>query len=170
MLSFHEMLVRFIAALALGALLGVEREIVGKEAGVRTVMLVTGGASLFAMIALALPYITAANIGALPDPTLLNSAVGIIANIVIGIGFLGGGLIVKMNDHPHGVTTAALVWAAAAIGTLVGIGLIDFAITAGVLMTILLYILRALNIHEANSASTATSKPTVAKTKASPKK
>jgi putative Mg2+ transporter-C (MgtC) family protein len=148
MLNFQEMLVRFIAALALGALLGLERELVGKEAGVRTVMLVTGGASLFAMIALTLPYITASNIGVIPDPSTLNSAVGVIANIVIGIGFLGGGLIVKMNDHPHGVTTAALVWTAAAIGTLVGIGLIDFAIAAGVLTTVILYILRALNLAD----------------------
>lgn len=146
------MLVRFVAALALGALLGVEREIVGKEAGVRTVMLVTGGASIFAMIALALPYITASAINTLPDATAVNSAFGVIANIVVGIGFLGAGLIVKMNDHPHGVTTAALVWAAAAIGTLVGIGLIDFAITAGILTTVLLYALRALNIHEAETS------------------
>jgi putative Mg2+ transporter-C (MgtC) family protein len=152
MLSFEEMLVRFIAALALGALLGIERELVGKEAGVRTVMLVTGGASLFAMVALTLPYITAAQLGSFPDATAVNSAFGVIANIVVGIGFLGAGLIVKMNDHPHGVTTAALVWAAAAIGTLVGIGLIDFAITSGVLMTILLYILRALNINEKSSS------------------
>jgi putative Mg2+ transporter-C (MgtC) family protein len=148
MLSFEEMFVRFIAALALGALLGLEREIVGKEAGVRTVMLVTGGASLFAMVALTLPYITASSMGLLPDAAALNSAFGVIANIVVGIGFLGAGLIVKMNDHPHGVTTAALVWAAAAIGTLVGIGLIDFAIVAGVFMTLVLYFLRALKLSD----------------------
>lgn len=147
MLSFHEMLLRFVAALALGALLGLERELVGKEAaGIRTTMLVTGGASIFAMIALTLPYITASTIGAVPDAVSLNSAFGVIANIVVGIGFLGAGLIIKLNNQPHGVTTAALIWASAAIGTLVGIGLINFAVTAGVLLTILLYILRTLNL------------------------
>jgi putative Mg2+ transporter-C (MgtC) family protein len=148
MLTFEQMFVRFLVALALGALLGLERELVGKEAGVRTVMLVTGGASIFAMIALTLPYITAATQGVLPDATALNSALGVIANIVVGIGFLGAGLIIKTNDHPHGVTTAALVWAAAAVGTLVGIGLINFAIAAAVLVTILLYFLRGLNVFE----------------------
>ena len=146
MLTPETMLIRLLGALALGALLGLEREIVGKEAGVRTVMLVTGGASIFAMIALALPYITAATTGNLPDATALNSAFSVIANIVVGIGFLGAGLIVKLDDHPHGVTTAALVWTAAAIGTLMGLGMIIFAITAGILITILLYVLRAVNV------------------------
>lgn len=149
MLTFEEMLIRFIAALALGALLGVEREIVGKEAGVRTVMLVTGGASLFAMTALALPYIVSAQTGNLADVIARNSGfLTMIANIVVGIGFLGAGLIIKTEDRVHGVTTAALVWAAAAIGTLVGVGLINFAITAGIITTLLLYVLRALNISE----------------------
>jgi putative Mg2+ transporter-C (MgtC) family protein len=153
MLSFEQMFVRFVAALAIGALLGLERELVGKAAGVRTVMLVSGGASLFAIIALTLPYITAANMGGLPDPSLVNSAVGVIANIVVGIGFLGGGLIIKMNDHPQGVTTAAVVWTAAAIGTLMGIGLVEFGIATGFLITILLYLLRALSVNGTRSSS-----------------
>lgn len=145
------MLIRFIAALALGALLGLERELVGKEAGIRTVMLVTGGASLFAMAALALPYIVSAQTGNLADVIARNSGfLTMIANIVVGIGFLGAGLIIQTDDRIHGVTTAALVWAAAAIGTLVGIGLIDFAIAAGVLMVIILYLLRTLNVADGN--------------------
>jgi putative Mg2+ transporter-C (MgtC) family protein len=148
MLTFEQMFLRFIIALALGALLGLERELVGKEAGIRTVMLVSGGASLFAMMAMALPYITATATGTVPDPTLLNSGFGIIANIVVGIGFLGGGIIIKLNDHPHGVTTAALVWTAAAVGALVGVGLINFGIAATLLMTVLLYLLRGLNVAD----------------------
>jgi len=143
------MFVRFVIALVLGALLGLERELVGKEsAGIRTTMLVTSGASIFAMIALALPYITAATLGAVPDATALNSAFAVIANIVVGVGFLGAGLIIKMNDQPHGVTTAALIWTAAAVGTLVGIGLIKFAFVAAVLLAALLYLLRKLNVSE----------------------
>ena len=143
------MFVRFIIALVLGAILGLERELVGKEsAGIRTTTLVTSGASIFAMIALALPYITAATLGAMPDATALNSAVGVIANIVVGVGFLGAGLIIKMNDQPHGVTTAALIWTAAAIGALVGIGLTTFAASAAIVLALLLYLLRTLNISE----------------------
>ena len=149
MLTFEQMFVRFVIALVLGALLGLERELVGKEsAGIRTTMLVTSGASIFAMIALTLPYITAATLGAMPDATALNSAFAVIANIVVGIGFLGGGLIIKTNDQPHGVTTAALVWAAAAIGILVGVGLTQFAVAATVLLAALLYLLRKLNVSE----------------------
>jgi putative Mg2+ transporter-C (MgtC) family protein len=149
MLTFEQMFVRFVIALVLGALLGLERELVGKEsAGIRTTMLVTSGASIFAMIALALPYITAATLGAVPDATALNSAFAVIANIVVGVGFLGAGLIIKMNDQPHGVTTAALIWTAAAVGTLVGIGLIKFAFVAAVLLAALLYLLRKLNVSE----------------------
>jgi putative Mg2+ transporter-C (MgtC) family protein len=149
MLTFEQMLIRFVIALALGAVLGVERELVGKEAaGIRTTLLVTGGASIFAMIALTLPYITAATLGAAPDATALNSAFAIIANIVVGIGFLGAGLIIKTNDHPHGVTTAALVWTAAAIGALVGIGLTTFAVSAALLLALLLYLIRKLNLSE----------------------
>jgi putative Mg2+ transporter-C (MgtC) family protein len=149
MLTFEQMFVRFVIALVLGALLGLERELVGKEAaGIRTTMLVTGGASIFAMIALTLPYITASTLGALPDAGALNSGFGVIANIVVGIGFLGAGLIIKLNDQPHGVTTAALVWTAAAVGALVGIGLTQFAFAAAVLLAILLYLLRKLNVSE----------------------
>jgi len=143
------MFLRFAIALVLGALLGLERELVGKEsAGIRTTMLVTSGASIFAMIALTLPYITAATQGALPDATALNSGFAVIANIVVGIGFLGAGLIIKLNDQPHGVTTAALIWTAAAVGALVGIGLTQFAFAAAVLLAILLYLLRKLNVSE----------------------
>ncbi len=142
------MLVRFIVALALGALLGIEREIVGKEAGVRTEMLVAGGASIFAMIGLVLPYITATSLGTVPDVTAANSAFGIIANIVVGIGFLGAGLIIHTNDHARGLTTAALVWTTAGIGILAGLGLFRFAFVTALIMTLLLYLLRALNISE----------------------
>ncbi len=143
------MFVRFMIALVLGALLGLERELVGKEAaGIRTTMLVTGGASIFAMIALTLPYITASTLGTVPDITALNTGFGVIANIVVGIGFLGAGLIIKLNDHPHGVTTAALVWTAAAIGTLVGIGLTRFGVAAALLLALLLYLLRRLSLSE----------------------
>ncbi len=150
------MLARFAIAFALGALLGLERELVGKEeAGVRTLGLVTAGASIFAMIALALPYIVSTGSGAaLGDVVARNSGfLTVIANIVVGIGFLGAGIIIKQNDHPRGVTTAALVWAAAGIGALAGIGLIPFAVTAAMILAVLVFLLRrwsaAARVHNA---------------------
>ena len=144
------MFVRFAIALVLGALLGLERELVGKEsAGIRTTMLVTSGAAIFSMIALVLPYIVSAQTNNLADVIARNSGyLGMIGNIVVGIGFLGAGLIIKTNDQPHGVTTAALVWTAAAIGILVGVGLTEFAFAAAIVIAILLYLLRTLNLGE----------------------
>ena len=144
------MFIRFVIALVLGALLGLERELVGKEsAGIRTTMLVTSGATIFTMIALALPYIVSAQTNNLADVIARNSGyLGMIGNIVVGIGFLGAGLIIKTDNHPHGVTTAALIWMAAAIGILVGIGLTQFAFAAAVVIAVLLYLLRKLNVSE----------------------
>jgi putative Mg2+ transporter-C (MgtC) family protein len=143
------MLTRFAIALILGALLGIERELVGKEeAGVRTLALVTTGASIFAMISLSLPYIVYPGTGAtLGDVIARNSGfLAVIANIVVGIGFLGAGIIIKQNDHPRGVTTAALVWTAAGIGALVGVGLTQFAVAAAVIIAVFLYFLRRLTL------------------------
>ncbi len=150
MLTFEQMMLRFIAALILGAILGIERELVGKgEAGVRTEMLVAGGAAMFAMIGVSLPYLVSAGTGNLADVIARNSGfLTVIANIVVGIGFLGAGIIVKSGEHPRGLTTAALVWATAALGVLIGIGLIPFAMTAAVLIALLLYLLRKTNIQK----------------------
>jgi putative Mg2+ transporter-C (MgtC) family protein len=97
MLTFEQMFVRFAIALVLGALLGLERELVGKQAaGIRTTMLVTSGAAIFTMIGLVLPYIVSAQTNNLADVIARNSGyLGMIGNIVVGIGFLGAGLIIK---------------------------------------------------------------------------
>lgn len=143
------MMVRLVVALVLGAILGVERELIGKEAGVRTEMLVSAGAAIFTMVGLALPYLVSAGTGNLADVVARNSGfLQVIANIVVGIGFLGAGLIVKDGGRPHGLTTAALVWATAAIGVLVGIGLMSFAATATILLAVLLYVLRNIDLFK----------------------
>ncbi|MDE2018963.1 MAG: MgtC/SapB family protein [Patescibacteria group bacterium] len=149
MLTLGQMLFRFVVALVLGAILGVERELVRKEAGVRTEMLVAGGAALFTMAGLMLPYLTALDSTNLTDILAHNSGfLQVIANVVVGIGFLGAGLIIKSNDHPHGVTTAALVWLTAAVGILAGAGLLQFATVSALLIAVLLFILRKMNVSE----------------------
>lgn len=136
MLDFSQMLARFVIALLAGALIGLERETAGKEAGFRTNMLVAGGSAIFTMIAFTIPYLTADG----------GDALGIIAGIVTGIGFLGGGIIIKTQEHVHGLTTAATVWMTAAIGILVGAGLIQFALVAAALVSGILFVTRRVRI------------------------
>jgi putative Mg2+ transporter-C (MgtC) family protein len=149
MLTIDQMLIRFAVALILGAILGIERELVGKGTGVRTEMLVAGGSSLFAIVSVVLPFIAVARIGTTPDILAVTASFNVVANIIVGIGFLGAGLIVKDDgNRPHNLTTAALVWATAAIGILAGIGLLMFAGIVTVIIAILLFILRKLSIVE----------------------
>lgn len=148
MLDFSQMLTRLVVALILGALIGLEREIVGKEAGVRTGMLVAAGAAIFTMIGLLLPSIIAPSPNQIADITAHSGALGVIANIVVGVGFLGAGIIIKTHEHVKGLTTAAVVWTTAAIGTAVGLGLTQFAAATTIIIAVLLYVLRALSIKQ----------------------
>jgi len=143
MLELSEMVIRFVIAAGLGAFIGFERELVGKEAGIRTAMLVAGGASIFAMIGISIPYF------AQVAPEQLQNTLPdrVISNIVVGIGFLGAGIIIKTGEHVRGLTTAAIVWFTAAIGALVGLGLLQFALAAAVIMTGTLLILRKIDLY-----------------------
>jgi len=103
---------RVLAALALGAGIGLERQWRSGLAGIRTNALVSGGSALFVMLG---------EIGAygLPgaDPTRIA------AQVVSGIGFLGAGVILREGLNVRGLTTAATLWCSAAIGSLAGFGL-----------------------------------------------
>ncbi len=149
MLTFSQIIARLAVAMILGSLMGLERELSGKEAGIRTEMLVSGGSALFTLVALSIPYVL------LPTPELAQAMMisnagflSIIGNIVVGIGFLGAGIIIKTTEHVHGLTTAAFVWTTAAIGILCGLGLIEVAATATVLLAGVLYLMRRLNVSE----------------------
>ena len=133
------MLTNFGVAIVLGALMGLEREMVGKEAGIRTSIMVAGGAAIFSLIALNLPYIITAETGEVTEVLARNSGfLTVIANIVVGIGFLGAGIIIKTEERVHGLTTAAVIWAVAAVGTLAGIGLLEFAAATAIIFSGLL--------------------------------
>lgn len=136
------MLVRFLIALILGGVMGFEREVV-KKTGFRTTMLVAGGSAIFAMVGLISPYLFD-----LEGSGLTSTPDRIIANIIVGIGFLGAGLIIKDHGEVRGLTTAADIWVAAAVGTLVGIDLIPFAVAVAIIVSGLLYLSRKLNIDE----------------------
>lgn len=149
MLDFWQMFERILVALLLGAIMGLERESIGKEAGIRTAIVVCVGATIFTLAGLSLPYIIGTSPENISEILARNSGfLAILANIVVGIGFLGAGIIIKTEEKIHGLTTAAVVWLIAAIGLLVGIGLIKLAILTTILITSILYFLRKIKIIE----------------------
>ncbi len=121
-----EMVLRLLLATALGAIIGYQRERAGKPAGLRTVILVCVGAALFTV---ASSYV----FGAVADPSRVA------AGIVIGIGFLGAGAIMRREGgYIEGLTTAATIWIMAAIGLATGAGLyLISAVTTAVILVVL---------------------------------
>jgi putative Mg2+ transporter-C (MgtC) family protein len=105
-------------AMLLGGLIGVERLFAGKTAGMRTYSLVSLGSAVFVLVGI----IVTENGTALFDPMRMAS------QIIVGVGFLGAGLIIFRGNKVSGLTTAAGLWLAAAVGMSVGFGLFDLAI------------------------------------------
>ena len=108
---------RLLLATALGAVIGVNRELRQKPAGLRTHALVALGAGLLTIIGLALTAF-----GGGHDPSAVSR---LIQGIVTGIGFIGGGVILRRDDSKgiHGLSTAASIWIVAAAGVAAGCGL-----------------------------------------------
>jgi len=104
-------------ATALGGAIGVEREIAGKPAGLRTNILICVGAALFTHLSIHI-----AEIGFSPDGHPYGDTTRIAAQIVSGIGFLGAGAILHAHGAVLGLTTAATIWVVAAVGAAVGAG------------------------------------------------
>ena len=120
--------VRLLIAALLGGMLGFDRELKHKKAGLRTYMMVTLGSALFVIIAQ-----QAADIGA--DFTR------IVQGVIVGIGFLGAGAIVKQpaGSDVQGLTTAAGIWFAAAVGLAAGLGQLTAA-TVGTILALIVFI------------------------------
>jgi len=112
-----------ILAVLLGGIIGIEREITHKPAGLRTHMLVSMGSCLFTIIS-----VHKFNV----DPARLA------AGIVTGIGFIGAGAIIAERERVVGITTAASLWVTAAIGLTVGVGNYLLASLATLLVFIIL--------------------------------
>jgi putative Mg2+ transporter-C (MgtC) family protein len=120
-------LVRLAAAVLLGGAIGLERDMHGRAAGLRTNMLVSMGSALFMLVseAVALAYAARAGGG---GGGLNSDPARIAAQIVTGIGFLGAGAILKEGINVRGLTTAACLWVSAGIGMACGAGLFELAI------------------------------------------
>ena len=125
-------IIRLVVSIVCGVIIGVERKTRSKEAGIRTHALVCMAACLFMIIS---KYMTTAQFNdsgvASGDPTRIASTV------VTGIGFLGAGIIMYRRDVMYGLTTAAGVWATAAIGMAIGSGFVVLGAVATVLILIL---------------------------------
>ena len=118
-----EPFVYLVAALILGSILGIERTLAHKTAGVRTYSLVSMGSCLFILIArYVIPTVESFNY----DPMRMA------AGVVMGVGFLCGGVIIFKDSSLVGLTTAAGLWVAAGIGIAVGYGLLGLAVLATV--------------------------------------
>jgi putative Mg2+ transporter-C (MgtC) family protein len=108
----------------MGALIGLERDITGKPAGIRTHMLVSLGACIFTLVSIYDFPLDAARIA---------------GGIVTGIGFLGAGAIIGGQDGVHGLTTAAGIWITAAVGLAVGTGSYVIAAVSTFLVVAILF-------------------------------
>ncbi len=132
------MALRIVAALLLGALIGLEREWEAKPAGMRTFALVCEGAALFMIGGILLYDQVLDSGGANGDPGRMAST------IVQGIGFLAAGVIITASGKVKGLTTAVSIWVTAAVGMLVGAGFFFPAIVGVTATLIMLTVFRRI--------------------------
>lgn len=107
---------KILLAGALGGIIGIERLMGDHPAGIRTCVLISVSSCLFTIVStLAFNQAETARIA---------------SEVVVGVGFIGGGCLLRANNHVHGLTTAATIWTVAAIGMTVGVGMFGLAIFA----------------------------------------
>ncbi len=121
MITDYQIIIRLLLAFALGGIIGFEREIHGRVAGLRTHILVCIGACLI--------MLTSMNIFEIYKGQAQVDPARIAAGVITGIGFLGAGTIIRFKASVRGLTTAASLWVAAAIGLAVGSGFYTGAYT-----------------------------------------
>lgn len=139
-MSWTEIALRLGVAAVLGAVIGLDRELLHKSAGVRTIGLVALGSGLASLL-----FVESSG-----D---LNAAARVVQGILAGIGFLGGGVILHHKGTVEGLTTAASIWTAAALGAAAGLGAWKPVIVGGVLTLILLVIAGWVEHRVKNRAS-----------------
>jgi putative Mg2+ transporter-C (MgtC) family protein len=120
----QDLLIKLLLAVLIGGVIGFEREIHAKAAGLRTIMLITVGATLFTMLSM----------------QFSGGSDRVAANIVTGIGFLGAGAILLSEGRIKGMTTASSIWVASALGMAIGLGEFWLAGTAALLVFVVLWL------------------------------
>lgn len=134
MTVWWEVVIRLVLAVVLGGVIGWERELAGKPAGLRTMILVSLASAIFVLAA----QQAAALVGESKD------SVRAMAGIVGGVGFLGAGLVMRTQGDVRWLTTAASLWASAALGLSSGLGMYMIALVGSALVFITLHWLPAL--------------------------
>lgn len=139
LLSFDLMiLLRVAAAVLLGFAIGLEREMTNKYAGLRTNILVCLGACVFTMISIyGFPAVLTGE-----NATGIRDTGRVAAQVVTGIGFIGGGTVLRHGATVLGLTTAATLWMSASIGMACGTGMYDLALIATVISIVVLISIR----------------------------
>ncbi|MFB2594239.1 MgtC/SapB family protein [Paracoccus sp. p4-l81] len=138
-MPFATAILRLIAAALMGSLIGWEREVNARPAGLRTHMLVSLASALFALLALELTYLgDEAGVRLTSDPLRMIEAV------TSGVAFLAAGSIITSGGKVKGLTTGASMWMAGAVGLACGIGKLQLALVAMVFALIVLWIVRRL--------------------------
>lgn len=125
--DFSDIVIRLLAATVAGMILGINRELKDKPAGVRTHAIVALGASVITLLATLPPH----------DP---SSAARALQGVITGIGFLGAGVILRdtAGTMVHGLTTAATIWLSACLGAACGLGYLSVAATASAVALLIL--------------------------------
>ena len=135
---------KLLLAAILGAIIGLEREIHGRPAGFRTHLLVSLGACLYVITSIHFYTVFGNFSGTQPvgvDPGRVA------AQVVAGIGFLGAGAIIREKYSVRGLTTAACLWIAAAIGVACGVGLFGISIVVAILSLLSLLLLKKVELR-----------------------
>jgi putative Mg2+ transporter-C (MgtC) family protein len=131
-------LVRLALAALCGALVGLEREVRGRQAGFRTNLLVCLGCAIVMVVSLQVGYL---EWDQRPGRAIQIDPARIAYGVMAGIGFLGAGAIIKQGSDVRGLTTAAAIWCVAAIGLGAGLGLYLFSLLATALVLAALWLL-----------------------------
>ena len=130
-----DLLERIILAIVLGFIIGIERELTNKSAGLRTNILVCIGSCLFTILSL-YGFSNALSVYPMGDPARVA------AQILTGIGFIGGGTVLRHGTSVFGLTTAATLWVTASVGMACGCGKFDVAVLCTVLSVATLTLIR----------------------------
>lgn len=128
-IQYGDLLVKLLLAVLLGGAVGLERTVSGKQAGMRTYALVTLGACLFTLISEQMRPLFSVYDGYNP--------IFMVSQVVVGIGFLGAGLIIFQGQNIHGLTSAAGLWVMAGVGIAIGFGLYQLALLAALLIILI---------------------------------
>ncbi len=138
-----DFMIRITAALILGFLLGLERELTNKYAGLRTHILVCLGACIFTIISIyGFPTFAEGDNVITSQATGIRDTGRVAAQIVTGIGFIGAGTVLRNGPIIIGLTTAATLWISAAIGMACGVGMYEIAVYATIISVAVLTVIR----------------------------